>query len=417
MSAIAPNIPKPMVPIAGTPILVHQVESLKRSGVKEFVFLVGHLGHVIREYFGDGSSFGVSIRYIQEDQPLGSGGSLYFLREGIKEDFLFVFGDLMFDVDFIRMMQFHKEHGAAITLFAHPNSHPFDSDLILQRNGQVHGIDSKNNVRDYFYENLVNAGIYVLSPRLFKDYFLEPAKTDFEKDVLAKEIERGDVYAYHSTEYVKDAGTPDRYESVGRDLLSGVIAGRSLAKKQKAVFLDRDGTINTYKGFLTDIDQLELIPRVAKGLKDINESGYLAIIVSNQPVIARGELTVPELDEIHRKLQTLLGKEGAYYDDLFYCPHHPDKGFEGEVRELKIDCACRKPGIGLILEAAEKYNIDLCQSIMVGDGTMDIQTGVNAGMKTVLVKTGLKGEDGKYDAQPDFVIDSLADIQEVLSKL
>ena len=180
-------------------------------------------------------------------------------------------------------------------------------------------------------------------------------------------------------------GTPDRYREVGEDISSGKVAAKSLVNKQKAIFLDRDGTINKYVGFLRNIDDFELISGVSDAIKMINKAGYLAIVVTNQPVIARGEITWEELNEIHNKMETLLGREGAYLDDIFVCPHHPDSGFEGEIKELKIDCNCRKPKPGMILDAAKKYNIDLKESYMIGDSDNDVKAGEAAGCKCIKV--------------------------------
>ena len=417
LSSIVSDIPKPMVRILDKPILQYQIECLKANGIFDIVILIGHLGQVIKDYFGDGSRFGVRISYVEEKEPLGSAGSLYFLKDQIDGDFVFVFGDLMLDVYFERMIAFHKQHKAMITLLSHPNSHPFDSDLILaDENDRVVGIDSKHNVRDYFYHNLVNSGVYVVSAAILQRYFIEPKRMDFEKDVVNEELKNGAVYSYHSTEYVKDAGTPERYYSVCEDVKNGIVQAKNLSKPQKAIFLDRDGTINKFKGFVRNIDDIELEDGAAEGIKRINQSEYLTIIITNQPVIARGEVTYEALESFHRKIETLLGNEGAYYDDLFYCPHHPDSGFEGEIKELKFDCECRKPKIGLLLKAKDKYNIDLSQSFFVGDTTMDIQTGINAGMKTVLVKTGNAGKDEKYPVKPDYVIDDLTELTKYLGK-
>lgn len=147
--------------------------------------------------------------------------------------------------------------------------------------------------------------------------------------------------------------------------------------------------------FLRDIEQFELIDGVAEAIKKINRSGYLAIVVTNQPVIARGEVTVDELDEIHKKLETQLGLEGAYIDALYYCPHHPHKGYEGEVPELKIDCDCRKPKPGMLLQAAKDFNIDLKQSYMIGDGESDVKAGIVAGCKAILIRGEQSGEFGQ----------------------
>ena len=415
LSSIASDIPKSMVNIVGKPILQYQIECLKENDINDIYILIGHLGHVIRDYFKDGKDFGVNIKYIEEKEPLGSAGSIYYLKDIIKDDFVFVFGDLMIDVDFKRMISFHKNHHSTITLLSHPNSHPFDSDLIIaDENDLVIGIDSKHNVRNYYYHNLVNSGVYVVSNKIFDSFYKEPGKVDFEKDVVNKEIPIKDVYSYHSTEYVKDAGTPDRYYSVCDDVKSGIVKAKNLSRLQKCIFLDRDGTINKFKGFIRNINDIELEDNASIGLKEINKSEFLSIVITNQPVIARGEVKVDELNSFHNKIETLLGKDGAYYDDLFYCPHHPDKGFEGEIKELKFECDCRKPKIGLLLRAKDKYNIDLTKSYFVGDTTMDIQTGINAGMKTVLVLTGNKGQDKKFDVKPDYVINDLSELREII---
>ena len=196
------------------------------------------------------------------------------------------------------------------------------------------------------------------------------------------------MFCYDSPEYVKDMGTPERYESVCRDFRKGRVEAKNLSNRQRAVFLDRDGTINKYVGFLRNIDDFELLPGAAEAIGRINASGYLAIVITNQPVIARGEVTTEQLEEIHNKMETLLGQQGAYLDAIYYCPHHPHKGYAGEVAALKIDCTCRKPKPGLLLKAAEDFNIDLSQSWMVGDSENDVLAGQAAGCHTALIGEG-----------------------------
>jgi histidinol-phosphate phosphatase family protein len=116
-----------------------------------------------------------------------------------------------------------------------------------------------------------------------------------------------------------------------------------------------------------------------------------------------------DLENIHRKLETLLGEQGVYVNDIFYCPHHPDRGYPEENEAYKIPCDCRKPKTGLIMEAASKYNIDLVHSFIIGDSTIDIQTGFNAGLKTILLSTGLGGNDRKYSVLPDYYAKNLLD--------
>ena len=412
------EIPKPMVPVDGKPLLEYQVEKLKSYGIKKIVMIVGHLGEKIVDHFKDGKDFGVEIDYIFENEPLGTAGAFYYLKDKTDaKDFMLIFGDVFFDMDFDRMEDFHFKNSALTTLLAHPNGHPYDSDLIqTDDTGRVIGFDSKHNVRDYWYDNMVNAGIYIINKRLL-DLVKEPVKTDFEKDILANQVKLGaNIYAYHTPEYVKDVGTVDRINATVEELKSGLIQSKNLKNKQRAIFIDRDGTMNVSKGFISKADDLELIPGTIDAIKAINKSGALAIVITNQPVIARGECSFEELHNIHNKLKTLLGEKGAFVDDIFYCPHHPDKGFEGEVPELKFDCECRKPKTGMIEEAVKKYNIDLSKSYMVGDSTMDLETARNAGIKSVLVDTGFAGNDGKYDRSCDIEADNLLDAVEKIIK-
>lgn len=412
-------IPKPMLEISGYPILYHQMMNLKKNGITDITVIIGHLGNVIKDYFGDGKQFGLNISYVEEDpeKPLGTAGSLYFLKDKLKENFVFLLADVFIDIDFEKMEQYHIANNADVTLLTHPNGHPFDSDLVVEEGGVVKAFDYKSNDRTtYNYKNLVNAGVMIFSPSVFK-YLTELRKYNYEKDIIVPLINEGKVVSYKSSEYAKDMGTPERYRRVQEDYNSGICDAKNLANKQKAIFLDRDGTINEYVGFLRKEEDFRLIPGVSEAIKKINNSGYLAIVVTNQPVIARGEVTEEELEEIHKKMETLLGLDGAYIDDIYYCPHHPDKGFEGEIPELKIECDCRKPKTGMLEKAAREHNIDLSSSIMIGDSTLDIKMAENAGMQSILLKTGQKGEDGKYDVSPTLIAEDLNDaINKIICK-
>ena len=407
-----PDIPKPLIKIANKPILEWEIESLVKQGFSDIIITVSYFHEKIEEYFGTGERWGARIEYFVEEQPLGNTGALFKLREKLgNEPFLLLNADAMFDVDFYRMVKFHREHGGLITLFTHPNSHPYDSGLIIADNSNsVVSWLTKEDIRPEYYKNRVNAGLHVINLIALNMLDIEiekigtvdektgkTIKVDLDRQVLKPLCGTGKIFCYDSPEYVKDMGTPDRFEAVCKDFENGVVAAKNLANKQKAIFLDRDGTINIYKGFLRHVEDFELIPGIAEAIKKINASGYLCIVVTNQPVISRGEVTVDELDTIHKKMETELGLKGAYIDGLYYCPHHPHKGYEGEVPELKIECECRKPKPGMLLKAAEDFNIDLSQSYMVGDSENDIKAGMAAGCKSILVNgVGSDYHDGDY---------------------
>lgn len=410
IASLKRDVPKPMIEICDKPILLWQIERLKDQGLTDITLVIGYLGNVIQEYFGEGVKFGVNINYFLEDTPLGTAGALF--KMDLKEDFLLLCGDVILDVDFNRFIEFHQKNHAWASLMAHPNGHPYDSSLLVteilppQEPGgnpvDTHRVVRWMNKEDerLYYKNRVNAGIEIISPELLKEikkHFVPrhpetPDKIDLDRDVLKLSITSGKIYAYDTPEYIKDMGTPDRYYEVERDIQSGKVKARNLSQKQKAIFLDRDGVINKHIGFLRKSEEFELVSGAIDGIKEINKSGYLAIVVTNQPVIARGECTWDELQKIHDKMETELGKEGAFIDAIYICPHHKDKGFEGERLEYKFDCECRKPKPGMLLQAAEDFNIDLSLSYMIGDNLSDIEAGRNAGCKdSILIETNKKG--------------------------
>lgn len=382
MKKACKNTPKPLIEICGKPILCHQIEVLKKEGISDFLIVTGYLAEKIESYFGNGKKIGVNINYYRENTPLGTAGALF--RMNFKNDFLFCNGDLIFDFDLNSMLSFHYKNHALATLFVHPNNHPQDSStLVIDKENRVVEIYDKNKKPD-LYPNLCNAGIQIVSPELLKMYdFTE--KVDFDKNIIAPAINTGKIIGYKSAEYTQDVGTPERFKQAEKNILAGIVAQKNKKILQKAVFLDRDGTINIHKGYISNPDEIELLDGVPEAINILHELGYLVIIITNQPVVARGQCTLEDLEKIHYKLEMLLAEKGAFVDGIYYCPHHPDKGFYGENKDFKIVCNCRKPSPGMILQAKNDFNIDLSKSYMVGDNITDIETGKNAGCETVLI--------------------------------
>ena len=381
------DIPKPMVKIGDKPLLEHQIELAKRYGIKEVFILSGHLANVIEDYFGNGENFGVKIHHIVEPYPLGTAGAVKLLEGKINDRFMVFYGDVVMDFDLQSFIEFDKQFENSIgTTLIHPNDHPYDSDLLgINENNIVTDVYPKPHEEGKYYQNLVNAAVYIFSPRIF-DYIEPDVSQDFGKHILKKLVDNGEILAgYKTAEYIKDMGTKDRFEHVANDFISGKVARLNKSKKRPCIFLDRDGVINKDMDSNPTVDGFELLYGVADAIRQINKSDYLSVVVTNQPMIAKGFVTFEEVNSTNKKMETLLGNEGAFLNGIYYCPHHPEKGFEGEIPELKIDCDCRKPKTGMLLKAEKEFNIDLENSWMIGDSERDLKAGKNAGCKTVYI--------------------------------
>lgn len=177
----------------------------------------------------------------------------------------------------------------------------------------------------------------------------------------------------------------------------------------KAVFFDRDGTINEEAGYIRDLNNLKLIKGASEAIEKLRQKGYLAILITNQSGPARGYYNEDWVNTLNNTVQSMLEKEGTKLDAIYYCPHLPD----GTVEEYTKDCDCRKPGTALFLQAKEKFNIDLSESFMVGDKATDVEAGHNAGCKGVLLRTGYGEQvlDGKYQTIPnaDYIANDITD--------
>jgi len=381
------GIPKPMVEFAGRPLIEHTVNALVSQGLTQLVFLTGYLGSVIEDYFGDGSAHGANIVYRREEQPLGTARATRAAADRLGEEFLLVYGDTIFDIDMNRFVAVARQNEGAGTLFAHPNDHPYDSDLIVAPDDDVvTAFLGKPHPPERLARNLVNAGLYYLRSEIFNAIPSGDALHDWGRDVFPKAVREGyELHSYRSAEYIKDIGTPDRLKKAERHLRSGIIRARSRRLPQRAVFLDRDGVINQEIGGVHTPDNLILLDGVARAIGEINQSELLSIVITNQPDIAKGFFDVDTLEMVHAEMERKLAAGGAYVDDLFYCPHHPERGFEGERVALKMDCNCRKPKPGMLREAAQKHNIDLSASFLIGDRISDTHAAKAVGVTAILV--------------------------------
>jgi len=397
------NIPKSLVKIGDKPIIEHQILLLKEYGFKEIWVLLGYLGSQIREYLQNGGKWNVKVNFHQEKKLLGTAGALKTIERKIREDFLVFSGDVMMDFDIQRFIKYHWRKKGIATFLVHPNDHPFDSDLVeVDKEGRIISLLKRPHLPERIFRNLSIASTYIFSPKTFK-FIPKSEKSDIEKDILPVILKsKQKIYAYCTPEYLKDIGTAKRLREVRRDYASGKIKKLNLKNKRRAIFLDRDGIINEEVDQLSRVKDLKIYNFAAKAIKKINNSDYLTVVITNQPMIAKGFMTEEDLEEIHKKLETELGRGGAKIDAIYYCPHHPERGFDGEIPELKMKCHCRKPDIDLIKKAVQDFNLDLSKSFFIGDSSVDAKTAENAKIKFVGVKTGYACQDGKYPINQKF---------------
>lgn len=400
--------PKPLIDVGGVPLLKRQIEALAKHGVGDIVLLVNHAADQIARFMA-ATDLPATVTLIDDGDPRGTAGATLACLDQLQDQFLVVYGDTLFDLDIGHILAEHRRAGADATLLLHPNDHPADSDLVeMDSEGWIRGFHPYPHPPCAWLRNLVNAAFYVVEKSALLPWASRIEVGDFAKDLFPAMVAEGArLHGHISFEYIKDIGTPARLDKAERHLADGVVARARRSTPQRAVFLDRDGTLNELRGHLKSAKDLALIPGAGEAVKSLNDAEYRVIVITNQPVLARGELTVTGLECIHARLESELGSAGAYLDALYYCPHHPHKGYPGEVAELKRDCACRKPGTAMVMNAAAAMNIDLRQSWLVGDSTADIALADATGLRSILVETGEGGRDGKYDAAPGHVVPSI----------
>jgi D,D-heptose 1,7-bisphosphate phosphatase len=411
LASVLKGLPKPLVDVCGKPLLLHQLELLCAHGFTDAIVMVNHRADAIQEWLV-GVDLPISVRLIDDGEPRGTAGAVLAALGELEPEFLVMYGDTMLAVDLTRFLTWHHAvPGADVSLFLHPNDHPHDSDLVeVDESGRILAFHAYPHPTGAWLPNLVNAALYVVRRESLRAWVESDGPLDFAKDLFPRMLAAGaTLRGYASPEYIKDAGTPERLERVRNALTSGAIRRASLNELQRAVFLDRDGTLNVEHGLIRRAEDLEVFPFAGSAIRRLNEAEWRTVLVSNQPIIARGEVTEAQLRRIHARLETEIGRDHAYLDRIYVCPHHPDSGFPGERKELKIRCDCRKPEPGLILQAQSDLNIDLARSWYIGDSTPDLGAAETAGVSSILVETGHGGLDRRHPYEARFTVGNVSE--------
>lgn len=380
-----PKLPKVLTKVNGVALLDLQlIELMAIEEVRQITLLLGHgAAEVIThlEGFLEANLSGKLVDYLVESEPLGSAGMLHQVLSGLDGEICFVaLGDILPRGGIVE--SFHIWNAAGTKkeniVFVHPNNHPSDSDSVERLPGSdfVEAIITSRASSGSPRANLSPVGFFFLNT-FDVQFWPSKKKSDLVHDILPALLEsKATISAKDLLRRSLDVGTPERLERVQA----------TLAKVEMilnwAVFIDRDDTLINDPTTPANIGKnLTLMVGVIPLLELLNDTGIPVICISNQPAIAKGQSTFQKIDAQNQEIQALLANEYVYVDKWLYCPHHPETGFESEIKELKIPCNCRKPKDGMIEEVRKQHNIDVSKSVMIGDTFRDIEIQANLGIR------------------------------------
>lgn len=359
--------PKPMIPINGKPFLQHLIKLLKDNGIKDIIILTGYLGDKIEKYFGNGSEFGIRIKYSyipfsdEKGQENKSGLRLKNAENLLEDFFLLLYCDNYWPLQLKKLTAFFNQNTSDILVSAYSNLDGSTKNNICIKDELVTKYDptrQENNL------NGVDIGFLIVNKKVLK--FLPKINSKFEDEVLPKLIKKRRLAGYLSDQ---------KYYSIS-DLDRVKITTKFLSPK-KIILLDRDGVINKRPpkaDCVKNWDEFEFLPGAIEAIKLLKDRGYIIFIISNQSGIARGLMSKKDLNLIHRKMQQEFTKNNTKIDGIYYCPHGWDEG-----------CSCRKPKPGLLFQASREHLFDLSKTVFIGDDKRDAEAGKAAGCKTFLV--------------------------------
>ena len=358
--------PKPMVLINDRPFLEYLIDLLKQNGISEVVLLLGYLHEKIVDHLGDGSNFGINIKYSIGDVSFETGKRIKDAEDLIQDQFLLMYCDNYWPLDLKRLMELHDKNRTSATVTAYTNKDGITrNNMYVDENGYVVKYDKSRKDKNL---NGVEIGFFIVDKKVLG--LMPDDNFSFEKVVLPRLIEKRQLSCYL---------TDHRYYSIGS--LERISKTEKFLQAKKIIFLDRDGVINEKApkaDYVKSWNEFEFLPGSIDAMKLLAENNYKMFIISNQAGIARGAMTEHDLKEIHRNMEKELEKHNVEIEKIYYCPHGWDDG-----------CECRKPKPGMLFKAAREYDLDLSKSLFIGDDERDLQAGNAAGCRTILVNSEL----------------------------
>ena len=403
LKSLIGNKPKALVKFNNKENLKIQIETLKRNGIKSFLFLVNNFEFEIREFLK--KNYEDRFIIIKDEDYFGTGGCLYGAKKYLQKKFVIVYSDLFLKFNFKNFVKESLLSKCCFSCVVHANNHPFDSDTVdLDKNYKIKKIYKKNT--NNFKINNAISGVY-FAKKNFLNYFYFKKKKNYDlvNDVLPFIIKKNhNVYGYKTIEYIKDFGTPGRIKDINNDIKKNKIKNLDFSFKSKAIFLDRDGVINQENKKVKNIKNFKIFPNTNKVIKKINNNKIPCFIISNQSGLAKKEFSLIDLFKVISKLDNYLSQKKAYIDDFLICPHYDKLKYKNT--NISFFSKYRKPNPGMITYLATKYRINLKRSFFIGDTDIDVLTGKKAGLKTILVE-GPKIKDYKMNIKPTFKVKSL----------
>lgn len=359
------KIPKPMVPFHGKPFLEYIIEYLKKEGFTEVVLLLGYLHEQITSYFGDGSKFGINIKYSITDTENETGPRLTAAKEMLDPIFFLTYCDNYCPIDTQKAWeQFCSKKGILAQVTAYSNLDKFSRNNLQIEDGLVTVYDKS---RSQTHLNGVEIGFSFMKSEVID--LMPNENLNFEKVVYPQLVQEKKLAGYL---------VHHRYYSVGN--LDRLPITEKFLKREPVILLDRDGVLNVRVGkgeYVTSPEDFRWIPGSQEGISLLKNKGFKVLVISNQAGVARGVMTEEQLQSVHAKMQADLAKNGVQIDHIYYCPHGWDE-----------NCFCRKPQPGMLFQAQREFCFDLTRTYFVGDDERDMQAGQAAGCQVYLFKDG-----------------------------
>jgi len=370
IQSVISDVPKPMAPVCGKPFLHYILQSLVRQNIDRIILAVGYKHEVILKHFGYKFQ-SAELIYSIENEPLGTGGGIRKAIElTVGKQVLIINGDTYFDLPLEELMSFHANGQYDLTMCLKPMKHFERYGTVTVDQNRVKGMKEKQPCDT----GLINGGVYLINREIIEKFTVGD-KFSFEKDFLEEEVWHLKFGAYISDKYFIDIGIPEDYEKAQMDFK---------LKNNKALFLDRDGVINKEKNYVFKIEDFEFIDGIFDFCEYFRKKGYLIFVITNQAGIARGFYSHEDFSALTDWMVAQFAQRNIYISRVYYCPHHPD---------ITGPCDCRKPNPGMILQAANEFDLNLSESILVGDCSHDLKAGENAG----ILKNYLFREQADFD--------------------